>query len=212
MTTTPTPLAHGQEIPTGYMKNARGYLIPTSKIKEIDLLRDEQARKIATTAKELNALLTQTKLQMFSDFNDFVALSASEYDTKIGGKKGNATITSFDGTIRVQMAVSDNVVFDERLQVAKSLIDECLHAWTENSNDNIKAIINQAFQVDKEGKISTHRVLGLRSLNITDTKWLKAMQAIQDSVKVTSTREYIRVYEQDTNGNEQQIIIDFSKI
>lgn len=199
-------------IPKGYMQNAKGHLIPLSKIKEIDLLRDEQARKIAKKAKEINLLLKESKTQMFSDFNDFVALSASEYDTKIGGAKGNASITSFDGSIKVQLAVSDNVVFDERLQVAKSLIDECLHEWSETSNDNIKAIINHAFQVDKEGKISTHRVLGLRSLNITDEKWLKAMQAIQDSVLVVSTKEYLRVYEYDQNGNESLIITDFAKV
>lgn len=199
-------------VPDGFMQNAKGHLVPISKVKEIDKLRDEQVRKIAQTALKLNEQMATIKAEMFADFNDFVALSASEYDTKLGGEKGNVTILSYDGSTKVQLAVSENIVFDERLQVAKTLIDECLHEWTEDSNDNIKAIINQAFQVDKEGKISTHRVMGLRSLDITDGKWLKAMQAIQDAVKVTSTKEYLRIYQRDEHGKYHQVILDFSAV
>ena len=36
-----------------------------------------------------------------------------------------------------------------------------MHAWAEGANDNIKALVNHAFQTDKEGKINTSRVLGL---------------------------------------------------
>ena len=103
-------------------------------------------------------------------------------------------------------------MFDERLQVAKQLIDQCLHEWTADSNDNIKAIINNAFQVDKEGKINTRRVLGLRSLQIHDAQWLKAMDAISDATQVVSSKEYIRVYERDDEGKYQQISLDFSNV
>ncbi|WP_434353009.1 DUF3164 family protein [Psychrobacter sp. HD31] len=201
-----------QTTPNGYMKNSKGHLVPLGKVKEIDKLRDEQVRKIAQSALLLNDQMATTKAKMFADFNDFVALSASEFDTKLGGEKGNVTMFSYDGSIKIQMAVSENIVFDERLQVAKTLIDECLHEWTEDSNDNIKAIINQAFQVDKQGKISTYRVMSLRSLNITDAKWLKAMQAIQDAVQVTSTKEYMRVYKRDKHGAYQLIALDFSNV
>lgn len=104
------------------------------------------------------------------------------------------------------------MVFDERLQVAKQLIDECLTDWTKDSNDNIKALINQAFQVDKEGKVSTSRVLALRSLDINDAKWDRAMDAISDAIQVTDTKEYIRFYERDDAGAYHQISLDFSNV
>lgn len=208
-----TQTTHNEaQIPEGYMMNAKGHLIPIDAVKEIDKIRDELVKKLVTVAKELNTTMKQTKEQLFGEFENFVELSASEYDTKVGGEKGNTTLLSFDGKHKVQLAVSDNLVFDERLQVAKSLIDECLHEWTADSNDNIKAIINNAFQVDKEGKINTRRVLGLRSLQISDEKWLKAMTAISDATQVVSSKEYIRIYERDDNGKYQQISLDFSNV
>lgn len=200
------------QIPEGYLMNAKGHLIPETAVKEIDKIRDELVKKLVATAKELNKTMKSTKEQLFGEFESFVELSAQEYDTKVGGEKGNTSLISFDGKHKVQLAVSDNLVFDERLQVAKSLIDECLHEWTADSNDNIKAIINNAFQVDKEGKINTRRVLGLRSLQISDEKWLKAMNAISDATQVVSSKEYIRVYERDDEGKYQQISLDFSNV
>ncbi len=193
-----------------YMENAKGHLIPVDKVKPVDKLRDEVVKDMIAIAIDVRAMMQAAKRKLFDSFNDFVALSAQEYDVQMGGKKGNTTLLSYDGKYKVQLAVSENIVFDERLQVAKSLIDECLTDWTQDSNDNIKALINQAFQVDKEGNISTGRVLALRSLDINDSKWDKAMDAISDAIQVTDTKEYIRFYERDNDGAYHQISLDFS--
>ena len=139
-------------------------------------------------------------------------LSASAYDTEYGGKKGNVSLTSFDGKYRVQISVSDTIIFDERLQIAKNLIDECIGDWSAGSDTKIMTLVNDAFQVDKEGQVSTYRVLGLRRHDFDHPKWLKAMEAISDAMQVTSTTEYIRVYERDEHGKYQQIPLDFSKV
>ena len=97
-------------------------------------------------------------------------------------------------------------MFDERLQVAQSLIGECIRTWSKGSNDNIKAIVDQAFKVDKAGKINTGAVLGLRALKITDEKWLRAMEAISDSTQTVSTKAHIRFYKRDAIGGEYQPI------
>ena len=199
-------------IPDGYRLNDNGHLIPLDKIKEIDKLRDETVLKLINHAKELQRHIMSIKDIVFDEFNGFVELSANEYDTKLGGKKGNVSLMSFDGKYKVQIAIHDNLVFDERLQVAKSLIDECLRDWTKDSNDNIKAIIDNAFAVDKEGKINIRRVLSLRSLNITDDKWQKAMIAISDATQVISSKEYIRFYERDEHGKYGQISLDFANL
>lgn len=206
--TTQTPIT----VPDGYRLNDKGHLIPLDKIKEIDKLRDETVKKLVAQALELQQTMRAVKDQLFGEFNDFVELSANEYETKLGGKKGNISLMSFDGKFKIQMAISDNLVFDERLQVAKSLIDECLREWTADSNDNIKALIDNAFAVDKEGKINIRRVLSLRSLNIVDEKWQKAMAAISDATQIVSSKEYIRFYQKDDHGKYQQISLDFASL
>jgi len=182
-------------IPDGYRQAADGNLVPVAKIKQIDLARDELVQEIVGKARDLNGVMTNFKTDTFADIAAFVQLSAEKYGAKLGGEKGNVTLYSFDGKYKIQRAMSENIVFDERLQAAKALIDACINKWSEGINDNIHVLVNDAFRVDKEGKISAGRVLGLRRLNIVDTEWLSAMNAISESLQVVGTKAYIRIYE-----------------
>jgi hypothetical protein len=68
------------------------------------------------------------------------------------------------------------------------------------------ALINDAFNVDKEGKISTGRILSLRRLEIKDEKWQQAMNALSESVRVQCSKSYIRVYERIGDTDQYQPI------
>jgi len=197
---------------TEYMKDERGRLNPVAAIEPVDLLRDETVTDIAAKVLRLNALMKSEKEALFSLAYDFLELSANEYETVYGGKKGNVSLQSYDGKYKFQIAMQDKTVFDERLQIAKNLIDECISEWSTGSAVEIKALVNDAFQVDKEGKVSTYRVMGLKRHNFDHPKWLKAMQAIQDATQVTSTKEYMRVYQRDEHDKYIQIPLDFSKV
>lgn len=97
--------------------------------------------------------------------------------------------------------------------MAKELIDHCIHEWTAGSSSEVQALVEHAFQTDKEGKISTARVLGLRSLNIKSEKWQNAMQAIMDSIQVTGSKSYLRFYErQGEDGPYRQIPLDVAAL
>lgn len=179
----------------GYWKDAEGRLIPEKLVKPIDKLRNELVLKVVEAGKEASSVLARFKATTFADIGAFVELSAEQYGAKIGGNKGNITLLSFDGKYKVVRQIQEHLVFDERLQAAKQLIDECIQSWTAGSSDEIKALINDAFQVSKEGNINTGRVLGLKRLDIKDSKWLTAMQAIADSIQVAGSKPYIRLYE-----------------
>lgn len=183
------------EIPEGYLQDARGALIPKDRIKEIDLARNDLVLEIVGKARAVAEHLADFKANTFADIAAFIDLSAEKYDAKVGGKKGNVSLISFDGRYKIQRAVAETLTFDERLQSAKALIDECLTDWTQNARSEIRALIDNAFQVDKEGNISTGRILGLRRLDIKDPKWLQAMDALSDSIQVQCSTSYIRVYE-----------------
>ena len=49
--------------------------------------------------------------------------------------------------------------------------------------------------MDKEGNLNTSRILGLRRVEIQDSRWQNAMQAISESVQVVSSKAYVRLYE-----------------
>lgn len=182
-------------IPEGYMQDAKGALWPKDTVREIDLLRDDLVREIVSRAKAQSEALAQFKAGVFGDIESFIQLSGEKYGVKMGGIKGNVSLITFDGRYKVQRAVAESLAFDERLQVAKELIDQCIHEWSQGSRSEIRALINDAFQVDKEGRVNSARILSLRRLDIKDEQWNKAMQAIGESIQVAGSKTYFRVYE-----------------
>ena len=182
-------------IPEGYMRNAQGHLVPLELVKPIDQERDRLVRELVALAKDLNARLVAGKSKMFGDVAAFVELSAEQYGVKRGGTKGNITLPTYDGAFKLQIATAENVTFDERLQAAKTLIDECINEWAKGSRPEIMVLVQQAFQTAKEGNLNVGRILGLRRLEIADPRWQEAMKAISESVQVIGTKQYVRLYE-----------------
>ena len=202
-----------KKLPEGYMEDAQGRLVPIAMVKDIDRIRDELVKRLTAKAREVKALLQVFKDEAFMEIEQFIALSASDYDTEIGGKKGNVILMSFDGRYRVIRAVAENFVFDERLQVAKELIDQCLNEWTATSGPELKALVNDAFQVDRLGNVNAKRILSLRKFNIEDPRWIKAMSAINDSLTVAGSREYVRIYERVPESDRwEQIPLDVAGV
>lgn len=197
---------------TDMRENALGHFVPTSQIKEIDLLRDEVVLELVQEGKALQAQMAAFKVKAMSKIADFVDLSASEYSVKYGGAKGNVTLVSFDGKYKLMRAIGEHRIFDERIQAAKAQIDACIQRWNEGSDDKIKALVEHAFRVNKQGHIDVNQVLSLRQLNIDDEEWTEAMDAIADSIKITGTSSYLRLYERNGNGKYVQIPLDPSKL
>lgn len=198
------------EIMDGYMKDAKGRMVPLEMIKPIDKARDQLVREIVGQSLSLAQQIARLKLAALNDVKAFIDLSAEQYGVKLGGKKGNVTLTTFDGEYRLLIAVEDRISFDERLQAAKALIDECIKSWTVGARGEIKVLIDDAFSVDKQGKINTNRVLGLRRLDIVDEKWRRAMEAISDSVTVVESKEYLRIYKRNEDGEYDLVNLDIS--
>ncbi|MDD5249677.1 MAG: DUF3164 family protein [Rhodocyclaceae bacterium] len=195
-----------EQTPAGYKRDGQGRLVPVESIKPIDMARDELVQEIVFKAKCLSVDIADFRAEAFADISAFVQLSAEQYGAKVGGTKGNVTLLSFDGRYKVQRAIQERIVFDERLQAAKALIDACIHKWSQGARSEIRTLINSAFEVDKEGNINTGRVLGLRRLDITDAEWQLAMKAIGDAVQVAGSKSYLRVYERIGDTDEYKPI------
>lgn len=197
--------------PTGFRLNSKGGFDPESTIHPIDLARDSLVLEIAAKAKSAAADLAALKAAFFNDIAAFVQLSAEEYGVQLGGEKGNVSLTSYDGKYKVLRAIQESLVFDERLQAAKVLIESCLRRWSKGAPPELQVIVNDAFQVDQAGNINTGRVLGLRRLAIQDEEWQRAMIAIGEALQVTGSKSYVRIYERDANGEYKAISLDVAK-
>lgn len=190
----------------GYWIDPKGCLIPDKLVRPIEKARDQLVKELVAEALTVSKALGAFKMRAFDDISAFVDLSAEQYQTTLGGKKGNLTLYSFDGKYKVQRSIQDRIAFDERLQAAKALIDECLQDWTEGAKVELQIIVNQAFDTDKAGLVNTRNVLALRRYEIKDARWERAMTAISEAIQVVGSKSYIRVYQRVGNTDQYESI------
>lgn len=197
---------------TPMRQNAQGHWVPENLIAPADKLRDEVVMAIIAAAHEERSRLAVFKINAMQQIADFVDLSAEQYGVAWGGTKGNVTLLSFDGRYKLIRAVGEHRKFDERIQAAKALIDQCIERWSDGASSEIRALVDHAFRVSKSGHIDVNQVLSLRQLNIDDPDWLLAMQAAVDAIQVTGTSQYLRLYERDGQGRYIQMSLDLAKL
>ncbi|WP_425091982.1 DUF3164 family protein [Tropicimonas sp. S265A] len=209
MTEKPGRMIHNGE---EYIADAHGGMMPVRLVKPQDLLEDEVVRKIMGYAEELSAQVARFKGHTFDDIGGFDALLAQEYGASKGGAKGNKTLMSHDGLMKVSVQVQDHIDFGPQLQIAKSLIDECLNEWSADSRPEIRAIVTRAFNTDKEGQINRAEIFMLLRLEIADRRWQEAMRAIRDAMRVVATKTYVRFYRRPVQDAPwEAVTIDMAK-
>lgn len=189
-----------------FMADAQGRLVPVALIKPQHLLEDQTVRKIIGYAQALSAEIGRFRGHTFDDVASFAELLAERYGARIGGKKGNTTLNSYDGLFRVVVQVQDQLSFGPELQVAKQLVDECITEWADGARSEIRALVEHAFQVDKEGRINRAALFQLRRLDIDDEQWRSAMAALGDAIRVIGSKEYVRFYRRSSRTAQWQAI------
>ena len=202
-----------QTIPAGYMQNATGHLVPESQVREQDKLRDQIAYDLVEEAEELNARLKAFKNKALKDIADLVQISADKYGANLGGKKGNVTVTTYDGKYKVIRSHAERIAFTEEIEAAKALFDECLMNWSQGGNENMKVVVDRTFRTNSNGQIKTSQVLDLMRAEVDDPLWKKAIEALKDSMQSVGTAVYIRVYQRVGESEQyRQIPLDLASV
>lgn len=194
--------------------DARGRAVPAEYVPEIDKERDAMVVSVHGIAKKLELALLEGKLAMIAAVESYLALRAKAGKVKESWK-GNITLDSFDGTLRVERSIDDVIGFSEQLQMVKTIIDEWISKRLDGVDPALAKVVSQAFSVDKKGRVNTAMIMKLLNLDIEDTLWKKAMKLLRESITVTATRQYLAVFERistDTGEEMRQLCLNFSNI
>lgn len=183
--------------PEGYLRDAAGRLVPLALVKPADLQRDRLVRELFARYEALQAACKAFRQAADADIDAHLALVAEQYGVQCGGQEGNLTLSSYDGSLRIQRAVEKTIAFSDEIHAAKALIFACLADWTAEARDELKVIADDAFRTDAQGHLSVGRILGLLRWSIKDPRWLEAMKAIRDSIRVQATKDFLRFYRRD---------------
>lgn len=201
------------QIPKGYIEDSQERLVPLRRVRPADLERDRLVRELACEAEAIHERLAAFRAAAMDQIDAFIEKVGREYDISMVGEKGNVTLSSYDGRIRIQVNVTEYVEFDERLQVAQKLIEECVNRWGRTASTKLRALIKDALQVDARGRVSTRRLLALRKHKMDgDEQWGKAMKAIADSVRVARTKRYVRVQKRKEDGRYEAVTLSLASV
>ncbi|MEM7667535.1 MAG: DUF3164 family protein [Pseudomonadota bacterium] len=196
-----------------YMTDAKGRMVPEDMVKPQDKLEDQTVRSIHAFARDLSEQVARFREHTFADLAELDALMESEYGARPrGGTKGNRTYQTFDGLMKVNVQVQDTIAFGPQLQVAKGMIDDCLNEWAADARPEIQSIIANAFDTDQEGHVSPTKIYPLLRLDIDDERWLRAMDALRDAMRVVSSKQYVRFYVRESVADGwTAITVDLAK-
>lgn len=184
-----------KETPDGYMKNRAGHLVPVANISEIETFRHDFVVEMVERAKGLNATLAYFKASVMEGMADLTKLSAANHGVKLGGEKGNITLTSFDGQYKVVLAMAGVPQVDERIQVVKAMLNNCLTRFSDGGSKEIKALMESAFKTNNAGMISIYRLRWLRAAKIEDDEWKDGIRLLDELLLPVLSKAYVRVYE-----------------
>ncbi len=190
--------------------NPTGEAVPSAYVPKTDKLRDATVERLIKEARQINDRLTKFRLKAFAAIEKYLTQVQEIYGVDQRTKQGNKQLSNFSNTLKVDLQVNKYITFDDKLSLAKSLIDKCLTNWSEGANQKLKIVVMDAFRVDKRRQLDKAKILGLRKLNIQDADWKKAMTIIADSITVIGKREYIRFWQKNQQGEYETISLDIA--
>lgn len=202
-------------IEKGKWQNKEGDFIHPDMVRVDKQIEDELVESLVDSALVLQKQMKEFKIKAFAECYAFVDLLKQQYDMeRITSKVGAVTLKSFNGTKEVQIQVAKLITFDQKLTLAKEKIDEYLTHKTENLDAEIQTLITKAFDV-KNGKVDAKQIIGLKSYNITDPKWLEAMSMIDEATEIAGTKSYIRFKQRvglELDGSMQTVVLDIAAL
>jgi len=203
------------QVPEGFMRNRKGHLVEESMIDAYDLEMDAFVNKHIARAIEIQEIIRSFKTEVSEDCVSFQELLEEKYGAKLGGKKGGVSFTSYDGEHQIRISVQDRITMGPELRVAEKLLKECAHEWAQGARSEVKAIINDLFETNKEGDISVSKILEFRRdyKNISaDERWIKGMEAIGDAIRVVGSKSYLNFKKRNPEGKYHNIPLDIAKL
>ncbi|MCI2229557.1 DUF3164 family protein [Polaribacter sp. MSW13] len=191
-----------------------GTEIPYNRTTKVERLHERSSNKIIKAALDVNKRLHSLNHLLTN-------LSQEAYDAYMNSKgvskkaKGNYTWYNFDRSVKIEVNVSEPIVFDSlTITAAKEKLDEFLDANIESKNTFIKQMIIDAFETQRSGSLDTKQVLKLTSYEdkVKSPKFSEAIKLIREAIRRPKSKTYRRVWIKDEAGKYQNVELNLSSL
>lgn len=174
------------------MKDNNGHDVPVKYVSKYDRLRDERTKRIlARFRKERKAL----EVVVRDSLADIAVIQGAR--EAAAAEKGNFSVTSFDGLVRVAIDQAWHIELDDRVRDARDRMLAYARKLCSKAGPDAAAlleIVEEAFAANSAGRLSVGRVLSLCRRNITAREWTEARDMLLASLQPEKGRCYIHVY------------------
>lgn len=203
-----------KKVTDGRLEDEHGSLVRVDRIKQHDLTRDQLVRQLATDCAVISDELQALKMRLACTIQNFVQQMFEKHGRKLGGKKGNVTLFSFDKSLKVERTQQERETTNEHILVAKQLVDDCLKKWSKGANKNLQGVVQKYFRTDGKGSYSVQDLKKLLRMKIgdDDPQWQAAMKALSDSIEQSHTETYFRVYYRTESGAYKNVPLNITDV
>ena len=169
----------------------KGRPVPEEYIRPEDKKRDKLVEGILKRVAKLSAKIESEKAEIVDAIEKYLKELAKDNRVRENWK-GNILLYNFSQNLCIERRIDETVSFDERLQIVKTTIDKWINNKLKDTDPTLSKVIAQAFSVDKQGRINTAMLLKLKRIDIQDAEWKKAMQLLDESIFVKSSKMALR--------------------
>jgi len=193
-----------------------GNKVQTNRLYKHEKLAEKDTAKMFKEALKINEALAkfkETAFEMCEAYREqyMIDKDLEQYGTK---GKGNLTIHNFDRSLKIDIAISDKITFDETgIQSCKELLDVYLAENIDSKKPIVIEMVKDAFSTTR-GKLDTKKVMNLlrwRHLEPAEI-FQKALNELEQSIRRPSSKSYYRIYAKDDQGEYQNIDLNFSSL
>lgn len=194
------------------LRDQNGDMIPVKYIPEHDLKRHVMIEEILLAGQDLERQLSEYKSKVVRLTDEFIANMLANNDLDAKTFKGNLSLYNFDKSKLVEINTLEFISFNEKISMARELINDCLEDWVKGSKRELSLLVSKAFKTDKRGFLDTKRILDLLSYDIEDDKWQQAMDIIKESITVNKRKQYFSFKVRNDRGVLDRVRLSFSDV
>jgi len=190
-----------------------GQAVPIKYITPLARLKEQRLSQLLKEAVILNHRLTNFKTIVKEYCNEIYNLAQTELKTVIT-EKGNFTIFNFYRSIKIDVAISDRIEFDDlTIAACKAKLDEFLNENLDAKQDFIKEMVTDAFATSK-GKLDVKKVMNLLKWQskVNHPLFQEALRLLTEAIRRPDSRTYFRIWERQDDGAYKLIDLNFSSI
>lgn len=193
----------------------KGDKIPYNRLTAIEKKKETKTHMLLKKGMSISKQLADFKSQVTEVCEELYRkeMEAMKADPN-KPPKGNYTFYSFDHGVRIKVNINEPVRYsDASIEAAKQHFDNYLDNNVTTTEDFMKESIKNAFET-KNGQIDPKRIADLLKYK-SKTKsqdYIRACKCLEQGSERPKSKAYFQIAVRNTNGDYENVELNFSKI